>query len=79
MTAAQSIGERLRRNRHLPRLCTSCGAPLAAQQDTCWSCAAQWSEESDAPQARLRLVASPPAPTVSTAERLARLREQARA
>ena len=83
MTGARSIGERLRHNRHSPRLCTSCGSPMACQQDTCWNCAAPWSQEPDAPRARLRLVGSSPAPapapSASTAQRLAALREQARA
>jgi hypothetical protein len=79
MTGAQSMAERLRHNRHFPRLCTSCGAPMACQQDTCWSCAARWGD--DAPPARLRLIESSPAAPVrvSSAERLARLREKARA
>jgi predicted amidophosphoribosyltransferase len=28
------------RNRHLPRLCRSCSAPLASQEDDCWRCGA---------------------------------------
>ena len=79
MTGAQSIGERLRHNRHFPRLCTSCGAPMACQEDTCWSCAEQWGDEPGAAPARLRLIQSSPSAPVSSAERLARLREKARA
>ena len=30
------------RERHLPRLCCSCNAPMARQEDTCWSCEATW-------------------------------------
>ena len=30
------------RDRHLPRLCRSCEAPMARQEDTCWSCGAPW-------------------------------------
>jgi hypothetical protein len=30
------------RGRHFPRLCRSCGAPMARQKDTCWSCEAIW-------------------------------------
>lgn len=26
------------RNRHIPRLCKECKAPLAAQEDACWKC-----------------------------------------
>jgi hypothetical protein len=37
------------RGRHFPRLCRSCDAPMARQQDTCWSCAAAW-DDRPAPQ-----------------------------
>lgn len=30
------------RSRHFPRLCRSCDAPMARQEDTCWSCGAAW-------------------------------------
>jgi hypothetical protein len=30
------------RNRHFPRLCRSCDAPMARQEDSCWSCGAAW-------------------------------------
>jgi hypothetical protein len=29
------------RERHFPRLCRSCHAPMARQEDTCWSCEAE--------------------------------------
>jgi len=29
-------------NRHQPRLCGGCGAPMARQTDMCWSCGAAW-------------------------------------
>jgi len=28
--------------RRFPCLCRSCGAPMARQEDTCWSCEAIW-------------------------------------
>jgi hypothetical protein len=31
---------RVRRGRHLPRVCRSCSAPLASQEDDCWRCGA---------------------------------------
>lgn len=31
------------RDRHIPRLCRSCTAPMGRQQDACWSCGAEWS------------------------------------
>ncbi len=33
------------RNRHFPRLCTSCQAPMARQEAACWSCGAVWAED----------------------------------
>ena len=40
------------RNRHIPRLCRSCDAPMAGQEDSCWSCGAAWDDWSakEAPQ-----------------------------
>jgi predicted amidophosphoribosyltransferase len=33
------------RERHFPRLCRSCQAPMARQEDTCWQCGARWASE----------------------------------
>jgi predicted amidophosphoribosyltransferase len=33
------------RNRHIPRVCHSCHAPMASQEDTCWRCGTQWASE----------------------------------
>ena len=30
------------RERHFPRQCHSCEAPMARQEDTCWRCGAEW-------------------------------------
>jgi predicted amidophosphoribosyltransferase len=30
------------RNRHVPRLCHECGAPITSSDDSCWSCGARW-------------------------------------
>ena len=30
------------RDRHIPRLCGSCSAPMARQEDVCWSCGHRW-------------------------------------
>ncbi|MEA2123641.1 MAG: hypothetical protein QOI80_423 [Solirubrobacteraceae bacterium] len=30
-----------RHNRHVPRVCRSCSAPLASQEDDCWRCGVQ--------------------------------------
>ena len=44
------------RDRHIPRLCRSCQAPMARQEAACWSCGTQWAEE-DPPQPALRVIA----------------------
>jgi hypothetical protein len=33
------------RDRHFPRLCRTCDAPMARQDDTYWRCGAQWASE----------------------------------
>jgi hypothetical protein len=33
------------RERHFPRVCRSCRAPMARQEDTCWRCGTQWASE----------------------------------
>jgi predicted amidophosphoribosyltransferase len=43
------------RNRHFPRLCASCQAPMARQQDACWRCGAQWGSE-QRPPTTLRVI-----------------------
>jgi hypothetical protein len=40
------------RERHFPRLCSSCQAPMARQEHTCWRCGARWAPE-DAPALRV--------------------------
>lgn len=30
------------RDRHFPRLCRSCDAPMSRQEDSCWHCGAVW-------------------------------------
>jgi len=42
------------RNRHIPRLCRDCQAPMAGHQDACWRCGAQWASEA-APRTTLRI------------------------
>jgi hypothetical protein len=44
------------RERHFPRVCGSCHAPLARQEDTCWRCGTQWAAE-DGPRTTLRVIA----------------------
>jgi hypothetical protein len=43
------------RNRHIPRLCRNCQAPMASDEDTCWRCGVAWAAE-DEPRTTLRLV-----------------------
>lgn len=33
------------RDRHHPRLCHSCGGPMARQEDACWRCGAPWAAD----------------------------------
>jgi hypothetical protein len=44
------------RERHLPRVCRSCQAPMARQEDACWRCGARWASE-DAPRTTLQVIA----------------------
>jgi predicted amidophosphoribosyltransferase len=30
------------RNRHVPRLCHECRAPMSSSEDGCWRCGARW-------------------------------------
>jgi hypothetical protein len=43
------------RRRHFPRLCESCQAPMARQEDTCWRCGTRWVSE-DRPRPTLRVI-----------------------
>jgi hypothetical protein len=54
------------RNRHFPRLCGTCHAPLARQEDTCWRCGAQWRSD-EAPAAPTLRVISGDAPAAVAA------------
>jgi len=33
------------RQRHFPRLCRACRAPMARQEGTCWQCGVRWASE----------------------------------
>ena len=44
------------RERHFPRLCRTCRAPMARQEDTCWRCGTRWGAEAE-PPTRLTLIA----------------------
>jgi predicted amidophosphoribosyltransferase len=43
------------RNRHIPRVCRNCHAPMASGADACWRCGVEWATEAQ-PPATLRLV-----------------------
>ena len=43
------------RDRHLPRLCRACHAPIARQNDTCWRCGTQSATE-DRPRTPLHVI-----------------------
>jgi hypothetical protein len=55
------------RDRHFPRVCGSCRAPMARQENMCWRCGTSWASE-DEPRTRLTLIAggavADPAPVV---------------
>jgi predicted amidophosphoribosyltransferase len=36
-------------NRHVTRLCGSCDAPMARQEETCWQCGAAWTAGATVP------------------------------
>jgi hypothetical protein len=44
------------RDRHFPRVCRSCQAPMARQKDMCWRCGAQGTSE-DGPRTTLQAIA----------------------
>jgi hypothetical protein len=51
------------RDRHVPRLCPSCQAPMARQEDECWHCGTRWATGQEQPGTVTRLPVRPaPAP-----------------
>ena len=44
------------RERHFPRVCRSCRAPMARQEDTCWRCGTRWASQVG-PRTTLRVLA----------------------
>jgi hypothetical protein len=44
------------RERHFPRVCRSCRAPMARQEDTCWRCGVLWASGAAA-RTTLRVIA----------------------
>ena len=43
------------RERHFPRLCRSCQAPMARQEEACWRCGTQWASEAG-PRTTLKVI-----------------------
>jgi hypothetical protein len=56
------------RNRHVPRLCRNCAAPMAGDENTCWRCGVEWAIEG-APPTTLRLIPSAAPDLTGEAER----------
>jgi hypothetical protein len=44
-------------SRHFSRLCRSCQAPMARQEETCWRCGADWIYSDGQRQSALRVIA----------------------
>jgi hypothetical protein len=66
-------------NRHMPRLCHACLAPMATQEDACWRCGATWARE---PRVALRVIDGGTAlgiESVAPGEQVGRLAAEARA
>ena len=53
------------RNRHFPRVCSVCHAPMARQEDACWRCGSHWSSDG----AALRLISGGASPPTTRDER----------
>jgi predicted amidophosphoribosyltransferase len=47
------------RDRHFPRVCGRCHAPMARQEDACWSCGTRWASE-DRPRTALHAISEAP-------------------
>lgn len=64
------------RERHLPRVCRSCRAPMARQEDACWRCGTHWASE-PGPRTTLQVLAGGaqvedrPDPAITVAARAA--------
>ena len=50
------------RDRHVPRVCRACHAPMARQEDNCWRCGTRWTSEDAPPTESRPMPAAPPAP-----------------
>jgi hypothetical protein len=55
-------------HRHVPRLCRSCQAPMARQDETCWRCGIEWVSQ-DGPRTRLRVIRGGASAAVAADER----------
>jgi hypothetical protein len=53
-TIFASAAEMRTRERHFPRLCRSCSAPMAVQEDNCWHCGASWDPAGEIAVANVR-------------------------
>ena len=63
------------RERHFPRICRACRAPMARQEDSCWRCGAPWAS-AGAPWPTLQVIdggmathrAGAPDPSIAVAD-----------
>lgn len=58
------------RDRHFPRLCGACHAPMARQEDACWACAKPWPVNDRRPAAAVSMAAPRLAPAEVDPSRL---------
>lgn len=56
------------RNRHTPRLCRNCTAPMASQENKCWRCGVEWASE-EGPRTTLHLISADAPAQTEDAER----------
>jgi len=56
------------RDRHIPRLCAACQAPMASQEEMCWRCGSRWAS-GDSAHPRLRVLPGGAAPAATPDER----------
>lgn len=57
-------------NRHIPRVCANCGAPLGGNDRACWSCHTVWVAPSAPEPDRLAVVEQEPSPHASEGDLL---------
>jgi endogenous inhibitor of DNA gyrase (YacG/DUF329 family) len=56
------------RDRHVPRLCAACQAPMARQEENCWRCGSRWAS-ADGARTGLRVITGGAAQAATPDER----------